>query len=147
MNYRMFTPADTVSTLEKRAVMKFLHEHLDEYGDSEKAIMNAIEYALSPYPLAGGFILTAEKDSKVVGAVVMNQTGMKGYIPENILVYIAVDRSLRGEGLGKKLMNRAIKMAKGDIALHVEPDNPARHLYEKLNFTNKYLEMRLLKSA
>ncbi len=30
----------------------------------------------------------------------------------------------------------------GDIALHVEPDNPARFLYEKYGFTNKYLEMR-----
>jgi ribosomal protein S18 acetylase RimI-like enzyme len=42
-------------------------------------------------------------------------------------------------------MKRAIELADGDIALHVEPDNPARILYEKLGFTNKYLEMRLKK--
>ena len=40
-------------------------------------------------------------------------------------------------------MNEAIKNTKGGIALHVEPNNPARFLYEKLGFTNKYLEMRL----
>jgi ribosomal protein S18 acetylase RimI-like enzyme len=34
---------------------------------------------------------------------------------------------------------------RGNIALHVEPDNPAKILYEKLGFTNKYLEMRLIK--
>jgi ribosomal protein S18 acetylase RimI-like enzyme len=68
---------------------------------------------------------------------------MEGYIPENILVYIAVDGSQRGKGIGKTLMQKAISLAQGDIALHVEPDNPARHLYEKLGFTNKYLEMRL----
>jgi ribosomal protein S18 acetylase RimI-like enzyme len=44
-------------------------------------------------------------------------------------------------------MTEAINLAKGDIALHVEPDNPARHLYQKLGFDNKYLEMRLKKSA
>ena len=38
-----------------------------------------------------------------------------------------------------EVMNRT----KGGIALHVEPDNPAKFLYEKLGFTHKYLEMRL----
>jgi ribosomal protein S18 acetylase RimI-like enzyme len=89
----------------------------------------------------------ATDGENVVGAVVVNQTGMQGYIPENILVYIAVHRDLRGQGIGKVLMTEAINLAKGDIALHVEPDNPARHLYQKLGFDNKYLEMRLKKSA
>jgi ribosomal protein S18 acetylase RimI-like enzyme len=91
----------------------------------------------------GGFIVVARDGGKIVGAVVVNKTGMSGYIPENILVYIAAHADYRGQGLGKKLMNKAIDMAEGAIALHVEPDNPARHLYEKLGFTNKYLEMRL----
>ena len=68
---------------------------------------------------------------------------MEGYIPENILVYIAVNKDFRGKGLGKQLMEKAIGFATGSIALHVEPDNPAKKLYEKLGFTNKYLEMRL----
>ncbi len=83
----------------------------------------------------------ARDEGEIVGAVVMNKTGMSGYIPENILVYIAVDSNQRGKGLGKKLMSTAIEMAHGAIALHVEPDNPARYLYEKLGFTNKYLKM------
>ena len=65
--------------------------------------------------------------------------------PENILVYIAVHSDQRGKGVGKELMKKAINTAKGDIALHVEPENPAKFLYEKLGFTNKYLEMRLKK--
>ena len=70
---------------------------------------------------------------------------MDSYIPENILVYIATDASQRGKGIGKALMQNAIETANGNIALHVEPDNPAKKLYEKLGFTNKYLEMRLTK--
>jgi ribosomal-protein-alanine N-acetyltransferase len=42
-------------------------------------------------------------------------------------------------------MQKAISIADGNIALHVEPNNPAKILYEKLGFTNKYLEMRLIK--
>ncbi len=70
---------------------------------------------------------------------------MDGYIPEHILVYIAVDRSTRGQGFGRSLMEEVLNTCKGDVALHVEPDNPARHLYENLGFTNKYLEMRYKK--
>ena len=70
---------------------------------------------------------------------------MSGFIPEHILVYIAVHAEYRGQGLGKQLMEHIIEATDGDIALHVEADNPAKHLYEKYGFTNKYLEMRLKK--
>ena len=51
----------------------------------------------------------------------------------------------RGKGIGKELIQRTIKETDGDIALHVDADNPAIKLYEKLGFTNPYLEMRLKK--
>ena len=86
-----------------------------------------------------------KEDTKIVGVTVINKTGMGGYIPENILVYIATHKDYRGRGLGKTLMQKAIDYCKGDIALHVEADNPAKHLYEKMGFTNPYLEMRLKK--
>ncbi len=43
----------------------------------------------------------------MVGAVVVNGTGMEGYIPENILVYIATHKVSRGKGIGKKLMEES----------------------------------------
>ena len=93
----------------------------------------------------GGFVLVLEVDTAIQGVTIVNKTGMDGYIPENILVYIAVHKNARGKGYGKTLMNKAIEVADGDIALHVEPNNPAKFLYEKLGFENKYLEMRLKK--
>jgi ribosomal protein S18 acetylase RimI-like enzyme len=41
-------------------------------------------------------------------------------------VYIAVDNSHRGKGYGKQLMEKPYPLLKGNIALHVEPDNPAK---------------------
>ena len=90
----------------------------------------------------GGYILVAKDNEQIVGATVINKTGMKDYIPENILVYIATHGEQRGKGIGRKLMQTAIEHCEGSIALHVETDNPAKHLYEKLGFENKYLEMR-----
>ncbi|MGY6744945.1 MAG: GNAT family N-acetyltransferase [Cecembia sp.] len=136
---------DQATYLQKKEIADFLFVHLEKYGDPHQHIMNCLDYALDQAVDKGGFSVLAREDGKIVGAVVINKTGMSGYIPENILVYIAVDASQRGKGVGKKLMQTAIDLAKGDIALHVEPDNPARKLYETLGFTNKYLEMRLKK--
>jgi [ribosomal protein S18]-alanine N-acetyltransferase len=83
---------------------------------------------------------------EIAGAVVINKTGMEGYIPENILVYIAVRQEIqRVRDTESQIMKKAIDLAEGDVKLHVEHDNPARFLYQKLGFTNKYMEMRLVK--
>jgi [ribosomal protein S18]-alanine N-acetyltransferase len=137
--------ADRATYLQKKEISDFLFVQLEQYGDPEVHIMKCLDYALDQAADKGGFVVLARDNGKIVGAVVINKTGMSGYIPENILVYIAVDASQRGKGVGKKLMKTAINLANGDIALHVEPDNPAKMLYESLGFTNKYLEMRLTK--
>lgn len=127
----------------KDAVVDFLYHHLDEFGDKREDIMACINYALSTAEGKGGLVATASEGDEILGAVIINDTGMSGYIPENILVYIAVHAKTRGRGVGKKLMQTAINNVEGAVALHVEPQNPACKLYEKLGFTNKYLEMRL----
>ncbi|MCJ8152775.1 GNAT family N-acetyltransferase [Chryseobacterium sp. SSA4.19] len=132
---------------QKNEITGFLFRHLEQYGDPEKDILSAVNYSLGENGTPGGLIITAKDETtgKIAGAVVVNKTGMSGYIPENILVYIATDKALRGHGIGKQLMQKAVECSEGDIALHCEPENPARHLYEKLGFTSKYLEMRLKK--
>ena len=122
-----------------------MHNHLQEYGDSKKDIQKAIDYSVKEFASFGGFTLLIIDNNKIVGVTVINKTGMGGYIPENILVYIATHQDYRGKGFGKILMQKAIGMVQGDIALHVESDNPAKILYEKMGFTNPYLEMRLKK--
>ncbi len=121
-------------------IAAFLVEHLENYGDKIEDILKCIDYVMDPK--RGGNIILGLNDGQIAGVTILNNTGMSGYIPENILVYIAVDKTHRGKGFGKLLMQKAISVTEGGIALHVEPDNPARHLYEKLGFTNKYLEMR-----
>lgn len=124
-------------------IAQFLFTHLEEYGDKIDDILKCLAFAMNPDK--GGNVIVGIDDDKIVGITVLNKTGMDGFIPENILVYIAVDNSQRGKGYGKKIMQKAIDSTDGDIALHVEPNNPAKKLYESLGFSNKYLEMRLIK--
>jgi ribosomal protein S18 acetylase RimI-like enzyme len=144
MEFKIINPSTGEDkTYSHQTIANFLFTHLDHYGDKVEDILKCIAYAMNPEK--GGNIIVGLNDGKIVGVVILNHTGMKDFIPENILVYIAVDNGQRGKGFGKKLMQKAIDTAEGNIALHVEPDNPAKGLYEKLGFTNKYLEMRLKK--
>jgi len=42
-------------------------------------------------------------EKEISGVVVVNQTGMKDYIPENILVYIATDKKSQGKRDRKRI--------------------------------------------
>lgn len=140
---KIFDAVNKPSNNEKQTIVDFLHIHLQEYGDDKKDIRRAIDYSIKEFVSFGGFTMLLTENDKIVGITVINKTGMGGYIPENILVYIATHKDYRGKGLGKTLMKKAIDYSKGDIALHVEAENPAKYLYEKMGFTNPYLEMRL----
>ena len=131
-------------TTEKLAV--FLNEVMVPYQDPVRDVRRGLEYALSDRPGYGGFISLAIENDQLAGAVVMLRTGMSGYVPENLLLFIAVAPALRGRGIGAHLIKMVKERCDGDIKLHVEPDNPARRLYERQGFRNKYLEMRLSNS-
>lgn len=137
---------DENSSLEKSArseIANFLSIHLEQYGDPIEMIEKSIDYALKKDAAAGGFLAVGYDGTQMVGAAVMNRTRMEDYIPENILVYLAVHKEYRGKGVGRELMVKCLDRVEGNVALHVEPENPAFFLYKSLGFENKYLEMRL----
>jgi ribosomal-protein-alanine N-acetyltransferase len=143
MPITLYTPRNPLDEPTKVELVDFLHQHLEQYGDPKPHIMGAVNYALDDSSSAGGYVFLAREAGELVGATVVNRTGMKGYIPENILVYIATHREQRGKGLGHAIMREILQAVSGDIALHVEASNPAIKLYEKCGFENPYLEMRL----
>ena len=141
----VFNPTNKPNVKERESIIDFLFDNLQEYGDPKSDIGKCIDYALKETTSFGGFVLVSFLENEISGVVVVNQTGMKDYIPENILVYIATHKNLRGKGMGKLLMQKTIDLAEGSIALHVEPENPAVFLYKKVGFSSKYIEMRLKK--
>ncbi|MCD8270504.1 MAG: GNAT family N-acetyltransferase [Parabacteroides sp.] len=145
MEIKLITSIERIPENEKQVIIDFLYENLGQYTDAKADIEKAIDHIFSEKSPEGGFVLLSSDKLKLTGAVVVNRTGMEGYIPENILVYIAVDKNLRGNGIGRRLLQLAIDSANGNIALHVDADNPAQRLYNKIGFKTKYLEMRYIK--
>jgi hypothetical protein len=82
---KVFTSQSFVPDKDLEQLADFLFIHLAEYGDTISAIKKAIDYAMSEASPGGYLFLTMDND-KLVAAAVDNKTGMKEYIPENILL-------------------------------------------------------------
>lgn len=121
---------------------EFLHSSLIPFEDPVDQIRSGLEYAFSEECGRGGFVLLAREEGSTVGALVMLRTGMEGYVPPNLLLYVAVRPDRRGQGIGGRLVEEALKSSEGDVKLHVEYDNPAKRLYERMGFESRYAEMR-----
>lgn len=142
---KLVKESDFDENLTREQFVDFLHTHLDQFGDSKKAINRCIDFAFGKDDKLGGYLLAAHYEGKLIGALIINNTGMGEYIPEHILVYVAVDSSYRGKGFGKQIVEKALDECSGDVKLHVEYENPAKRLYERVGFTTKYAEMRYKK--
>lgn len=123
-------------------VARFFHETMEPYNDAVEDVQAALDYAFVPGRGQGGFLMLVHEHEKLLGALLMLRTGMGGYIPEHILLFVSVLPETRGRGIGSDLIMRSISECDGDVKLHVEYDNPAKRLYERLGFTSDYAEMR-----
>ncbi len=130
--------------IDLKVLATFFHEKMKPYHDTVEDVARGLEYVFDP--LGGGFLVLATRDGAPVGGLVMLRTHMSGYIPPNLLLFLAVEPTLRGRGLGGKLIGIAASRCEGDIKLHVEPQNPAGRLYSRMGFETKYLEMRWSRS-
>jgi ribosomal protein S18 acetylase RimI-like enzyme len=128
-------------------VARFFHETMKPYHDSLEDVQSALDYGLVPGKGAGGFLMLVHEDEELLGACLMLRTGMSGYVPEYILLFVSVAPEARGRGVGSRLIMRCIEESGTDVKLHVEYDNPAKRLYERLGFTSDYAEMRYKQKA
>jgi len=126
-------------------ITNFLYEHSGEFRDDKSAIKKSLLYAIKEIPGLGGSVFVLEPENEILGVLVINKTGMNEYIPENILVYLAINKEYRNEGIGDKLINYTISYCKGDIALYINKENPALSMFEDNGFKSRNIEMRLIR--
>jgi len=120
-----------------------LPKAINHFRIGETLFMGTNAYDGSQYEEYEQHIFELKEEHQIVGITVVLNTLMEGFIPEHILVYIATDQAQRGKGIGGKLIDHLKTTLTGSIALHVDFNNPAQHLYERKGFEKKYIEMRL----
>ncbi|MCB0588350.1 MAG: GNAT family N-acetyltransferase [Phaeodactylibacter sp.] len=140
--FTLYDAFSGMNPVEKNKVVRFLCDHT--HNSNRQSVQEAVEYAIKLKPSFGGFILAVEKERQLIGVIVANRTGMESYNPKNIFVFVTLHRDYQQDkSLIQTLIQRAIRYADGDIAMHVEPNNPALDLYQELGFKAQYLELRL----
>ena len=76
------TYEDFPSWLNLDELAEFLYESLKPFEDPITEVKQGVTDALSPDSPISNFVIVAHEGQRVIGAVVMLKTGMKGYIPE-----------------------------------------------------------------
>ena len=130
--------------MEKRALVRFISKHAPPA--SARQVGEALDYALKRKPSFGGYILSSRMGGKPIAALVVNRTGMKGYSPSHLVVFSVMDPDHdQAEAALLQLIEKAIGLTRGDLALQVSPDSSFMPLYQELGFQPRYLQLKLEK--
>ncbi len=141
ITYKKLSRSELCNPAYQDQLVKFLYHSLEQYRDPEEDIRACLDYII--HPDKGGYVFVALDEKQVIkGVVFLTRTNMQSFVPDYLLVYIATDKNERGKGIGLQLITLVKDSVKAPIALHVEYDNPAKKLYERIGFSSKYAEMR-----
>ncbi len=135
-------PTEIPDFTDQDCIAGFFHSQMRPWNDTLADIQRGLDYAFSEAEGMGGFLVLAEQERALLGALLMLNTGMGGYVPAHLLLFVAVTPEQRGKRIGRALIERALSLVDGPVKLHVEYDNPAKRLYERMGFESKYAEMR-----
>ncbi|NJB37957.1 hypothetical protein [Croceivirga sp. JEA036] len=143
MTINTFDAYSRLSSIQINRLVNFLHDHQDQGKLSRNSIRSAIQYAAKERPGFGGYIFCLEEEEKLLGALVINKTGMYDYVPENLLVTIVVHSQIKDTGLEEKLLDYAINYCRGEIGVFINKSNAKEKTLKAHGFEPNYLEMRL----
>jgi GNAT superfamily N-acetyltransferase len=130
----------TAQAADLAPILQLLHTQLQEHDIvlTDQALQRATQRLIEDHAL--GRILTARLDGELVGvAVISFLWTLEHGGPAAWLDEVYVEPSRRGEGIGRKLVEAAMQVARdsGCIALDLEVDaghEAAERLYERMGF-------------
>ncbi len=145
MIIKTFDSFTRMSYLNINKILKFLHEHLEGCKNEKSAIRKSLLYAAKETSSLGGYAFIIEEKDKIIGAIIINKTGMNEYQAENLITYLAVHRDFRKQKIATKLIKKATNYCNGNLSLNIHKNHNAIELFEKNGFESKKIQMTLHK--
>ena len=127
--YHAFPP---LSMRKKTELVNFLNTYQENPELDLSIIKHLVDYALKEIYSFGGFIVTEEDDQKIIGVMVINNTGMQGYMPNNLIVASAFIPGMLMQGARKRLIQKVMHFTKGDTAYLINSPQEKEQLQKNL---------------
>ena len=136
-----------IGVSKKKALIGFLSQYSEATWLGKEAINQAVEYAIKEIPSFGGFIVTAEENHQIIAALIVNKTGMQGYMPQHIAVLNAVLPAYKNSSVLKEIKAKAMVLTRGDIALVVNNQGVKDMELQNMTVEAKYMQLPLLRKV
>lgn len=118
---KLYNSFPRMSYQKKVALVNFIYDYQENAAALNRSIItHLIEYALKEVSSFGGFVVTEETDSELLGVMVVNNTGMEGYMPNNLIVASAFLPNMGKEGSRKRILQKIMHITRGDATLLVK---------------------------
>ncbi|OAD45291.1 hypothetical protein LPB303_07785 [Polaribacter atrinae] len=145
MMIKTFDAFTRMSYININKISKFLNEHLEDCKEEKGAIRKSLLYAAKETSNIGGYAFVIEEKDKIIGAIIVNKTGMSEYQSENLITYLAVHKDYREQKIATKLIKEATNYCNGNLSLNINKNNNAIELFKKNGFESKKIQMTLYK--
>ena len=145
MIIKTFDSFTRMSYININKISKFLYEHLEDCKNEKDAIRKSLLYAAKETSSLGGYAFIIEEKDNIIGAIIINKTGMNEYQSENLITYLAVHRDFRKQKIATKLIKKATNYCNGNLSLNINKNNNAIELFKKNGFESKKIQMTLHK--
>ena len=143
MLFKTYDAFSRLSLLQINKLTKFIYQYQFQNDFDEQGIPRALQYAAKERPGFGGLIVTAEEAKEIIAVVVLNKTGFEGYLPENLVVSIAVHQDHKDQGVYRKIVDYVVNYCCGDVGVQLKESNPLVHFFKSQGFKNNYIQLNL----
>ena len=130
---KLYNSFPRMSYQKKIALINFIYFNQEGSSLNKSTITHLMDYALKEISSFGGFVVTEENEVEILGAMVVNNTGMEGYMPNNLIVASAFLQSPGKEGSKKRILQKIMHATRGDAALFIKNTHHQENIFNELN--------------
>lgn len=125
LQFEVISSANLIGYAQKQSVSNFFKDKLSLDQEQLLELSKALDHAVGGFVNNGGLVVIAYQKAKIVAALVLCKTGMKGFWLNSIINYLALDENLDNKAeVLKELITKSTFGTRDRIAILFDKDHP-----------------------